>query len=271
MCPPLSHSLTSPLSTHIAQSASCVEVDGKTVCPSSFMNPVNFGATWNKTAFYTLGSIIATELRALWLLGATEESAWSGRPHAGLDCWSPNININRDPRWGRNQEVPSEDPLLNGEFGKLYTQGLQEGEDKRYTKVVVTLKHWAAYSLEDSDGHTRHNFNANVSNFALQDTYWPAFRRSVVDGKAKGVMCSYNALNGKPTCAHPLLRKVLREDWQFDGYLTSDTGAIADIYMQHKYTHNAPSAVASAVRDGECDMDSGAVFAGALLKAVGNG
>lgn len=251
--------------------ASCVEVHGKTVCPSSFQNPVNFGATWNKTAFHTLGAIIATELRALWLLGATEENAWSGRPHAGLDCWSPNININRDPRWGRNQEVPSEDPLINGEFGKLYTKGLQEGEDSRYLKTIVTLKHWNAYSLEDSDGRTRHNFNAKISNFALQDTYWPAFKMSVMDGKAKGVMCSYNAVNGKPTCAHPLLAKVLRDEWKFDGYVTSDTGAIDDIYAKHHYAHNASAAVAVALRDGRCDMDSGAVYHDALLVAVRTG
>ncbi|EGD72666.1 hypothetical protein PTSG_04397 [Salpingoeca rosetta] len=184
---------------------------------------------------------------------------------------SPNININRDPRWGRNQEVPSEDPLLNGEFGKLYTMGLQQGEDSRYTKVVVTLKHWDAYSLEDSDGFTRHNFDAKVSNFALMDTYWPAFRKAVMEGNAKGVMCSYNALNGRPTCTHPLLTKVLRDIWKFDGYVTSDTGAIEDIYAKHHYTANASAAVAAALRDGRCDMDSGAVYHDALLDAVNSG
>jgi beta-glucosidase-like glycosyl hydrolase len=94
--------------------------------------------------FREIGSIIGVELRSLWLQGATEANAWSGRPHAGLDCWSPNININRDPRWGRNQEVPSEDPYYNGIFGTEYTKGLQEGEDSRFVQAVVTLKHWDA-------------------------------------------------------------------------------------------------------------------------------
>lgn len=105
----------------------------------------------------------------------------------------------QDPRWGRNQEVATEDPTVNGRFGMQYTRGLQEGEDDRYLQAVVTLKHWDAYSLEDSDGFTRHTFNAIVSNQTIADTYWPAFQESVVTGKAKGVMCSYNALNGVPT------------------------------------------------------------------------
>jgi beta-glucosidase-like glycosyl hydrolase len=102
----------------------CIQLkSGKIVCPTSFPNPVNYGMTFNVSLFQELGQVIATELRALWLLGATEYSAWSGRGHAGLDCWSPNINIARDPRWGRNQETPSEDPYLNGLFGYWYTKG----------------------------------------------------------------------------------------------------------------------------------------------------
>lgn len=97
-----------------------------------------------------------------------------------------------------------------------------------------TLQHWDAYSLEDSDGFTRHNFNAIVSNFSLANTYWPAFRASVQQGGALGVMCSYNAVNGAPTCSHPFLSTVLRDTWGFSGYMTSDTGAVEDIYQSHK-------------------------------------
>lgn len=174
--------------------ASCVSSGGETICPTSWPNPVNFGMSFNKSLFFELGASIGVETRALWLAGAVEASTWSGRPHIGLDVWSPNININRDPRWGRNVEVPGEDPLLNGLFGELYTSGLQTSSlDSNYLQAVVTLKHLDAYSLDDSDNFTRNNFNAIVSQFALADTYLPAFKRAVVDGGALGIMCSYNA------------------------------------------------------------------------------
>ena len=129
---------------HGVQTTCGTTTNGTIVCPSSFPNPNSLGATFNRSMFREIGSIIGVELRSLWLQGATEANAWSGRPHAGLDCWSPNININRDPRWGRNQEVPSEDPYYNGIFGTEYTKGLQEGEDSRFVQAVVTLKHWDA-------------------------------------------------------------------------------------------------------------------------------
>lgn len=250
--------------------SSCVEVDGKTLCPTTFPNPIGYGASFNKTLFSELGRIIADEARALWVLGATEESSWSGRPHVGLDCWSPNINIARDPRWGRIEETPGEDPLLNGLFGKLYTEGMQQGEDSRYVKVITTIKHYDAYSLEGHSGSpiTRHNFNAVVSNFSLADTYLPAMQAALEDGKALGVMCSYNALNGIPTCANPFLANTLRSKWGFAGYMTSDTGAIDDIYEQHKYVSTGEEAVAKALVDGTCDMNSGAVYHSHLLPAV---
>jgi len=255
---------------------SCVKtVGGDVKCPTSFPNPVNFGATWNDSHSFVMGQVIADELRALWLAGATEYSSWSGRPHAGLDCWSPNINIARDPRWGRNQEVPSEDPLINGRFGSGYTQGLQGGSevasDEKYVKAVVTLKHWDAYGLEDSDGFTRHNVDAKVSNYTLQDTFWPAWKQSVQEGKALGVMCSYNALNGVPTCADPLLKHVLRDVWGFEGYMSSDTGALSDIYKEHKYVSTGEEAVCAALSDGGTDISSDSLYHDYLLKAMQQG
>eukprot|EP01012_Entosiphon_sulcatum_P000917 TRINITY_DN1015_c0_g1_i1.p1 TRINITY_DN1015_c0_g1~~TRINITY_DN1015_c0_g1_i1.p1 ORF type:complete len:776 (-),score=129.23 TRINITY_DN1015_c0_g1_i1:44-2350(-) len=228
-------------------------------CPTSFPNPIGFGAMFNNSLVYQMGAIIGWEARALWLAGATEPSKWSGQAHIGLDCWSPNININRDPRWGRNMEVPSEDPLIAGEFGKWYTKGLQEGRDSRYLQVVVTLKHWDAYSLEDSDGFTRHNFDAQITPYDLTTTYFPAFKTAVTEGNAMGVMCSYNSVNGIPTCASPFLTNVLRNQWNFTGYITSDTGAIGDIYQGsgHRYTKTAEEAVCKAIVDGSCDIDSG--------------
>jgi xylan 1,4-beta-xylosidase len=234
------------------------------------MNPVNYGSTWNTSLFYDLGNIIGTETRALWLIGATEFSQGDGDRVFGLDCWSPNINIARDPRWGRNQEVASEDPLINGDFGAWYTKGLQypTDGDPDHIKVVVTLKHWDAYSLEDSDGSTRYNFNAVVSNAALQGTYFPAFKKSVLFGNAKGVMCSYNALNGVPTCASSFLTQVLRDTWGFDGYVTSDSGALENIANDHHYTNSTIYSVPVALRDGQTDVCSGSVYSGSLLAAL---
>ena len=255
---------------HGVQSSCVAMSDGRLLCPVSFPNPVNYGATWNRSMHREVGRIVGTEARALWVLGAQEEGHRG--THIGLDCWSPNINIARDPRWGRNQEVCSEEPLINGDCGSQYTQGLQAGGgDPRHSQVIVTLKHWDAYSLEDSDGFTRHNFNAVVSPYALASTYWPAFRQSVVEGKAKGVMCSYNAVLGVPTCASPFLTRVLRNEWNFTGYVTSDTGALEDIYSQHHYRTNALNAVPAALRDGQCDVCSGGVYTSSLLPALAAG
>lgn len=161
---------------------------GTTYCPTSFMNPINFGNAWNKSQARMLGATIAIESRALWLAGAVEQGP---RNHIGLDHWSPNINIFRDPRWGRACEVASEDPLINGDFGSQYTQGLQKTDlDATTLAGVSTLKHWDAYSLEDSDGAKRYDFNAIVSPYALATTYFPAFFKSVQEGGALGVMCA---------------------------------------------------------------------------------
>jgi len=258
---------------HGVQTTCGTNAKGEPACPTSFPNPNALGASFNSTAWREMGKVIGRELRSLWLHGATESSPWSGKPHAGLDCWSPNININRDPRWGRNQEVPSEDPYLNGQFGKAYTVGLQKGEneDPRYIQAVVTLKHWDAYSLEDSGNFTRHNFNAVVDNFTLADTYFPAFKETVKNGEALGVMCSYNSLNGVPTCAHPFLNSVLREEWGFEGYVTSDTGAVADIYKEHHYVKTESEAACAALKGGGCDMDSGKIYHDSLLQGVKEG
>ena len=159
--------------------------------------------------------------------------------------------------------------MTNGRFGAAYTKGLQTNSaDTSKLQVAVTLKHWDAYSLENSDGFTRHNFNAIVDNYTIADTFWPAFADAVLVGKARGVMCSYNALNGVPTCANPLLNHQLRTVWGFEGYVSSDTGAVSDIYKEHKYTKDASSAACTALKDGKCDIDSGAVYHEALLDGV---
>ncbi|RLN86296.1 hypothetical protein BBJ28_00001834 [Nothophytophthora sp. Chile5] len=215
-----------------------------------------------------MAQVIGWELRALWLEGARENYAKG--PHLGLDCWSPNININRDPRWGRNMETPSEDPLVNGKYGVAYTRGLQEGkgEDPRFLQAVVTLKHYVAYSYEHYDNVDRMQFDAIVSQYDFADTYFPAFRTSVVDGNAKGVMCSYNSVNGLPMCANgPLNSQLLRDSLGFDGYITSDSGAIRAIFDMHHYTQSECEAGSLAIQAGT-DINSGKVYEACLAQLV---
>eukprot|EP01060_Flectonema_neradi_P008815 TRINITY_DN1630_c0_g1_i10.p1 TRINITY_DN1630_c0_g1~~TRINITY_DN1630_c0_g1_i10.p1 ORF type:complete len:793 (+),score=139.33 TRINITY_DN1630_c0_g1_i10:40-2379(+) len=247
---------------------SCLSTaDGKTYCPTSFPNPVNLGASFNKSMWTKMGRVIGVETRAMWLAGAKE----TNDPHdfVALDCWSPNININRDPRWGRNQEVPSEDPTVTAMFGRLYAHAHQNSPDeKRFLNGVTTLKHWDAYSLDDSDGATRYNFNAIVDNATLADTFFPAFKDSVANGGALGVMCSYNSVNGVPTCGSAFLKNALRDVFNFTGYMTSDSDSVKNIYQDHKYVATAEEASCLAIKDGQCDVDSGNTYADHLLKGV---
>src|SRR5262249_53137594 len=146
--------------------------------------------------------------------------------YRGLTAWSPNINIFRDPRWGRGQETYGEDPYLTTRMGVAFVQGLQ-GNDPRYLKVVATPKHYAVHSGPEA---TRHEVNVDVSRHDLLDTYLPAFRATVTEGRAGSVMCAYNALGGAPACSnHMLLDEYLRGAWSFGGYVVSDCGAVEDI------------------------------------------
>ena len=232
--------------------------DGR--CPTSFPNPNALGASFNKSAWRGMGEVIGLELRSLWLQGIGENHD-SNLPHIGLDCWSPNIGIVRDPRWGRNLETPSEDPAVCGSFGVQITKGLQESPlDPRFVQAVVTLKHFDANSLEGDWGEdgkiNRHTVDSQISDYDLSSTYLPAFKQSVIEGDALGVMCSYNAINGVPSCANDwLLGDMLRGEWNFSGYVSSDSGAVVDIYQNHHYTSNWTQTVSKALHAG-CDIES---------------
>lgn len=240
-----------------------------TNCATSFPNPVNLGAIFDPQAVFDMAQVIGWELRALWLEGAREN--YAAGPHLGLDCWSPNININRDPRWGRNMETPSEDPLVNSKYSVAYTKGLQEGKDKRYLQAVVTVKHYVAYSLEHYNGIDRMAFNAVVSNYDFADTYLPAFKASVVEANAKGIMCSYNSVNGVPMCANKKLNTgLLRNTLGFDGYITSDSSAIDGIFHPHNYTKTLCEAGRLAILSGT-DINSGNVYKKCLAELVTSG
>ena len=180
---------------HGVQSRCGYGSDGSERCPTSFPDPNFLGATFNTSVWRRMGEVIGTELRSLWLHGIGENHAPTELPHIGLDCWSPNVGINRDPRWGRNMEVPGEDPLLNGMFGEQYAKGMQNGSDPRFLQGIATLKHFDANSLEgDWPGPesmcpggtcTRHTIDVNISAYDLASTYLPAFRRAVVEGGAQ--------------------------------------------------------------------------------------
>jgi beta-glucosidase-like glycosyl hydrolase len=161
-----------------------------------------------------------------------------------LDYWSPTVNMQRDPRWGRNQEVPGEDPMLSARYATNYIQGIQEGEDANHVQIIATCKHFIANSLENWMGHTRHNFNAVVPAKDLADYYSVSFKACVTQGKALGIMCSYNAVNGVPMCANKEWLGTLRNTWGFDGcvcpqlnILVTMTHGHATPRHTHTYTH----------------------------------
>lgn len=229
-----------------------------------FPQAIGMAATWDNATLLQVADAIADEGRAIY--NDTRRKNDFSQYH-GLTYWTPNINIFRDPRWGRGQETYGEDPYLTGKMGKSFVLGLQ-GNDPHYLKASACAKHYAVHSGPE---RTRHSFNADVSTYDLWDTYLPAFRELVVGAKVSGVMCAYNAFQGQPCCGNDLLmQSILRDKWEFKGYVTSDCGAIEDFYTHHKTHPDAASAAADAVFHGT-DLDCGHDAYMALLKAVKDG
>jgi len=219
-----------------------------------FPQAIGLAATWDTGLIYRVADIISTEARAKYNDALTRPAPTGpdalatlpGRT-AGLTYWSPNINIFRDPRWGRGQETYGEDPYLTGRMGVAFVTGMQ-GNDPHYLKVVATPKHYAVHSGPEPQ---RHSFDARVSEYDLVHTYLAAFRETVVEGKADSIMCVYNSVAGVPGCASTdLLQKRLREQWGFQGYVVSDCGAVNDIYRNHQYTPTLGGAAVAAVQAG---------------------
>lgn len=195
-----------------------------------------------------------------------------GKPF-GLDVWAPNINIGRDPRWGRLQETPGEDPYLSGQYAIHFIRGLEGTVNMttQYLKLVSTVKHFDAYSLENWEGMDRFHFNAVVSTQDLNQTYLPAFQNAVIQGGVHGLMCSYNEVNGVPSCGDPfLLNDTLRNAWGFDGYVVSDCDAIEVMWIDHNYTHSGPQSVAVGLQAGT-DLDCGGTYSLYASQAVSSG
>jgi beta-glucosidase len=218
---------------------------------TNFPEPIGLAATFDAPLVHDVAGVISTEVRGLHTLA--RQTGKTGRIGTGLDTWSPNINIFRDPRWGRGQETYGEDPYLAAQLGVAFVRGMQ-GPNPDLPDVIATPKHFAVHSGPES---TRHGANVFVSPHDLEDTYLPAFRAAIVEGKAGSVMCAYNRIDGQPACASDLLLKDhLRGAWKFNGYVVSDCDAVKDISDNHKYAPDAAAAVAAAMRtgvDSECN------------------
>ncbi|MGC1452488.1 MAG: glycoside hydrolase family 3 C-terminal domain-containing protein [Candidatus Sulfotelmatobacter sp.] len=214
-----------------------------------FPEPIGLAATFDDSAIHDMAIVIGTEARA-----KHNQAVKAGRRDImeGLDFWSPNINIFRDPRWGRGQETYGEDPFLTGRMGVAFVTGLQ-GDDPKYFRVISTPKHFAVHSGPET---SRHSIDVQVSKHDMEDTYLPAFRAAVTEGKAESVMCAYNRVNGEPACANTfLLQDQLRGAWKFNGYVVSDCDAIVDVYQGHHFVKSQAEAAAVSLKkgmDNEC-------------------
>lgn len=216
-----------------------------------FPQSITIANSWDEGLMYNVASSISDEARAKY-----HEFRRRGGTgiYQGLTFWSPNINIFRDPRWGRGHETYGEDPYLTGRLGLQFVRGMQ-GDDPKYLKTIATAKHYAVHSGPESQ---RHSFNAKVSEIDLRETYLPAFRTLVVDGGVYSVMGAYNMFRDFPCCANPILYGILRNEWNFKGYIVSDCWAISDFYKFTYFSGDASLAAAAALKAGtdlECGVD----------------
>jgi beta-glucosidase len=231
-----------------------------------FPQAIAMAATWDPELIEQMGDVVSTEARAKYNYSLQKNDS-TGR-YEGLTFWSPNINIFRDPRWGRGQETYGEDPFLTSRIGIAYVKGLQ-GNDPKYLKVAATAKHFAVHSGPESE---RHSFNVNPSNKDLYETYLPAFEALIKIGRVEGIMCAYNSIDGAPCCANTvLLKDILRNKWHFNGHVVTDCWAISDMVNSHKKYASAPEAATASLLAGtdlSCGPEMGALKE-ALLKDPG--
>ena len=217
-----------------------------------FPQAIAMGATFDPELIQKTADVISTEARAMYNIF---DNKGMRTEYTGLTFWSPNINIFRDPRWGRGHETYGEDPFLTGEIGKSFVLGLQ-GNHHKYLKVAAGAKHFAVHSGPEAN---RHSFNAKVSTQDLNETYLPAFKE-LVDANVEIVMCAYNRLNDKPCCgSESLLNDLLRNSWGFKGHVVSDCGAVYDIKSSHNFTNSDEQSVAYAIKGG-VDLNCGSLY-----------
>jgi beta-glucosidase len=209
-----------------------------------FPQAIGMAATWDPAMVHAMGNVISTEARAKYNQAQREDNH---RIFFGLTFWSPNINIFRDPRWGRGQETYGEDPFLTGKMGVAFVEGVQ-GNDLDHLRAVATSKHFAVHNGPEP---LRHGFNVDPSPRDLEETYLPAFRATVTQGHVQSVMCAYNSIDGWPACTNTmLLKEHLRDAWGFKGFVVSDCGAIVDVYEGHKKAPDIEHASALALKAG---------------------
>jgi len=232
----------------------CLHGVGRAGAATVFPQAIGLAATWGTDLIYRVATAISDEARA-----KHHDALRKGihQQYFGLTFWSPNVNIFRDPRWGRGQETWGEDPFLSGEMGAAFVRGLQ-GDHPKYMKVAACAKHYAVHSGPEKD---RHAFNAVVSRRDLYATYLPAFKKLVTEAKVEAVMGAYNRLLGEPCCASQLLLgEILRGQWDFQGHVVSDCWALADFHTNHQVTQDATESAALALKAG-CDIECGATYA----------
>ncbi|OPZ87830.1 MAG: Xylan 1,4-beta-xylosidase precursor [bacterium ADurb.Bin429] len=241
----------------------CLHGVGRAGMATVFPQAIGLAATFDDDLLHRVGSAISDEARA-----KHHDALRRGlrARYFGLTFWSPNINIFRDPRWGRGHETYGEDPFLTGRMGIAFIKGLQ-GDDPKYLKVSACSKHYAVHSGPEG---ARHTFDARPPARDLTDTYLPAFKVTVQEGQVESIMGAYNRVNGEACCASPtLLQHYLRDEWGFQGHVVSDCGAVEDIYERHKVFRIKEQAIAEAVKAG-CDLCCGSAY-DALVKSVEQG
>lgn len=230
-----------------------------------FPQAIGMAATWDPDLIRRVGDAISDEGRAKYHEALRRNGA--NMIYQGLTFWSPNVNIFRDPRWGRGQETWGEDPYLTGELGAAFVHGIQ-GDHPTYLKAAACAKHYAVHSGPEK---LRHTFNAVVSQRELYDTYLPAFRKLVVDAEVESVMGAYNRTLDEPCCASKLLlTDILRGEWGFQGHVVSDCGALTDIHANHKITRDGAETAALALKNG-CDIGCDAVYYDFMHEAIQRG
>src|SRR5688500_1390194 len=228
-----------------------------------FPQAIGFAATWNDSLVFRMANVISDEARAKHHEYVRNDQR---QRYQGLTIWSPNINIFRDPRWGRGQETYGEDPFLTSGLGVQFIRGLQ-GNDPKYYKTIATVKHYAVHSGPEPE---RHTFDAVVNERDLRETYLPHFETTIKEAKPYSLMCAYNRVNGEAACASGLLLGILRREWKFPGFIVSDCGAIDDIYLNHKVVATAEEAAAAGVKH-ETDLDCFGRVYPKLVEAVQRG
>ncbi|CAH9077541.1 unnamed protein product [Cuscuta europaea] len=229
-----------------------ISFNGTIKAATSFPQVILTAASFHENLWYRIGKAIGQEGRAMYNEGQTK----------GLTFWAPNINIFRDPRWGRGQETPGEDPKTAGKYAVAYVRGVQGddfqgGKTGNHLQASACCKHFAAYDLENWNGNLRFGFNASVTKQDLADTYQPPFQSCIQKAQASGIMCSYNSVNGVPSCANQeFLNITARQQWGFNGYIASDCDAVENVLKDHKYTKTPEETVAVVLNAG-MDVDCG--------------